>query len=37
MNPKTTKKTEPNPNIMNVGMAIPSVLRVRMVAIACGM
>lgn len=34
--PWTTNSTEPSPNIRNVGMAIPSVSRVRIVAIACG-
>lgn len=34
--PWTTKSTEPSPNIRKVGMAMPSVSRVRIVAIACG-
>ena len=34
--PCTTKRMEPRPSMQNVGIAMPSVFLVRMVAIACG-
>lgn len=34
--PWITKKIDPKPSIQKVGIAMPSVLRVRIVAMACG-